>query len=128
MLILPSSPLLALIIAGVFVYYCFEGKGLKAVSMPQEKKGQNCQATEKKTDAVIAVQPKPQRTKLEVKELFSQNNRINWSYCEPGVYQVSISNTRLNTSKMLHSRDIDEIETDIRDLFLRWSIKEKSLG
>lgn len=125
MLILPSSPLIALIIAGMFVYYCFERIGSKVVSMPREKIASP--STEKKAGTVAPVQPKPQRTKLEVKELFSQNNKIVWSYCEPGVYQVSIANTRLGTTKMLHSGDIDEIESDIRDLFLRWSIKEKSL-
>ena len=127
MLILPSSPLLALFIAGVFIYYCIKGKGPEARSMPLEKKRQDGPATERNTHAVTAVQKKPQRTKLEVKELFSQNNKIVWAYCEPGVYQVSIANTRLNTTKELHSGDIDEIESDIRDLFLRWSIREKSL-
>ncbi|MBR6321156.1 MAG: hypothetical protein IKI19_07220 [Prevotella sp.] len=66
------------------------------------------------------------RTELHIDEYFSPNNKVEWHYCQPYVYQVCIRNTALDKEKTIQGRNIDDVEGDIRKWFLRWCIEEKS--
>ena len=138
MILIPNPPLLAFVLIIIFMVMAAGsvGRSLKPkkeltleervqrrMKMQQENYDR-WQADLKKYEKKKEPEP-PVRTELQIPEYYSPNNKVEWAYCEPHVYQVCVSNGKLDRQKTFQAPLIEDVEKDIRDCFLRWSIDEK---